>query len=667
MSNRLRLMNPPEIGHRIKDAVQTRAERMGMFTVKNVPSPDLGRPVCNWLNHKIEVAAPLYLAEADAVLKGRFKVFALANAGRDAELQWNRDPKTGIVAPLKFGKTLDYRDPELVGDVKYLWEPNRHLQIVRLAQAYFLSGERRYAAGIKEQLNSWFHQCPYLLGPNWTSSLELAIRLINWSFVWQLCGGAVSPMFDGQEGDSFRKRWLESIYQHAHFVRGYFSRHSSANNHLIGEAAGLFVAATTWPYWETMAGWQKDALYVLTQEVLRQNGPDGVNREQAISYQQFVLDFMLISGIAGKANNIEFPDSYWERMERMLEYIASVMDVNGNVPMVGDADDGYVVRLSPEPDFCPYKSLLATGAVLYKRGDFRRKARELDDKTRWLLGEEKKLEFSALEPAEHVLPVRREFPDGGYYILGCNFEAEDEIRLIVDSGPLGYLSIAAHGHADALAFTLFVSGREFLIDPGTYAYHTQKEWRDYFRGTSAHNTVRVDAEDQSVSGGNFMWINKAVSVCKVWESGEEMDLFVGEHDGYLRLNDPVMHSREIKLNKAQKTILVIDTLTCNGTHNIERFWHFSENCSVLLEKGVIKANNNGVGIILKNGEGADMEARILHGETTPPAGWISREFDKKIPSTTVAWQSSIKGTTRLITEIICGHRSSADMELVYEN
>jgi hypothetical protein len=45
------------------------------------------------------------------------------------------------------------------------------------------------------------------------------------------------------------------VYQHAQFVRGYFSLHSSANNHLIGEAAGLFIAALTWPHWPQAREW----------------------------------------------------------------------------------------------------------------------------------------------------------------------------------------------------------------------------------------------------------------------------------------------------------------------------------------------------------------------------------------------------------------------------
>jgi hypothetical protein len=191
----------------------------------------------------------------------------------------------------------------------------------------------------------------------------------------------------------------------------------------------------------------------------------------------------------------------------MLDFLASIMDAGGNVPMFGDADDGYAVRLSPAEDFCPYRSLLATGAVLFKRGDFKKKAGALDDKTRWLLPESESV-FRELNTERTRLPPRQAFADGGYYVMGCDFCTPAEIRLVADAGPLGYRSIAAHGHADALSFTLSVGGREFFVDPGTYAYHTQPAWREYFRGTAAHNTVRVDGENQSVSGGNFMWIHR---------------------------------------------------------------------------------------------------------------------------------------------------------------
>jgi hypothetical protein len=598
--------------------------------------------------HQIES----YIRAAEALIQGELVTFAVTSAEFGRVPAWNRDPLTKKMAPISFGKMLNYRDSNVVGNIKYLWEQNRHLQLVTLAQAYKLTKKDRYLKCLAAQLESWMEQCPYLMGPNWTSALELGIRLINWSVVWQLVGGIDSPLFDRAEGERLRHRWLSSIYQHAHFIQGYFSRYSSANNHLIGEAAGLLVATLTWPYWQDFATWQCMAKAELEREALLQNGEDGVNREQAISYQQFVLDFLVIAALAGKANGVEFSQAYWNRIERMLAYLASVIDVDGNVPMIGDADDGYVVRLSQEKHFCPYRSLLAAGAVLFERGDFKAKAGRLDDKTRWLLGEEAQQKFKSIPASLVQLPVHRAFPEGGYYILGCNFETEKEIRLVVDAGPLGYLSIAAHGHADALSFTLSLGGHEFLIDPGTYAYHTKQEWRDYFRGTAAHNTVRVDDQEQSIIGGNFLWMKKAKAVCEVWEPEEEIDRFVGSHNGYLRLRDPVTHRREVVLHKGEGRIVVTDTLECKKTHDVEASWHFSEHCRVWLEGNCVLAANNDATVRMCF-DSLWAEVTLHRGEASPPRGWVSRRFDVKEPITTAVARQKIKGTTRLTTEIFC--------------
>src|SRR6267142_132853 len=515
--NRLRCMTHAEIRHRALRAVEMQAERWGLLGSVIVPPPDLTQESRRWILATARVDAAPYLAAAERIAAGRFDVFALQDAALGSPPRWNCDPKTGVEAPLSFGKLLDYRNPRRVGDIKYLWELNRHLHIVTLAQAYALSGDARYFRVIRRHLESWFDDCPYRMGPNWSSALELGIRLINWSVAWQLLGGASSPLFQDGEGARFRRQWLDAVFQHAHVVQGHFSLYSSANNHLIGEAAGLFVAALTWPHWPQARAWLAEAKAILEREVLLQNAPDGVNREQAVSYQQFELDLLLLTLLAGKANRHWFSVAYEARFEAMLEYVASIMDRGGNVPMLGDADDGLVVNLAQGSNFCRYRSLLATGAILFGRDDFGFKAGALDDKTRWLIGKDADERFqrqkSAMRPQ---LPVRQAFPVGGYYVLGCDFETKNEIRLIADAGPLGYQTIAAHGHADALAFTLSVGGKEFLIDPGTYAYHTQGPWRRYFRGTAAHNTLRVDGMDQSQSGGNFIWLKKARAGCSLW-------------------------------------------------------------------------------------------------------------------------------------------------------
>ena len=263
----------------------------------------------------------------------------------------------------------------------------------------------------------------------------------------------------------------------------------------------------------------------------------------------------------------------------MLEFVHGIMDAGGNVPMLGDADDGYAVRLSNEPNFCPYRSLLATGAILFERPDFAVKSGRLDDKTRLLTGGRN---WHELADRSEITATRKQqgFPDGGYYILGQDFDSKREISLLVDSGPLGYLSIAAHGHADALAVCLSVAGREFLVDPGTYTYHGKPDWRRYFKGTRAHNTVCVDGQDQSEWGGSFLWTRHAEARCTKFAIAPEGDMFDGEHDGYSRLADPLIHRRRIKRDGCRFDIR--DTLECRGVHRVERCWHFSEACTVTI-------------------------------------------------------------------------------------
>ena len=650
--NRLSCMSAAEIGHRLWRTASMQAERFKLTGNNRVPPADLSALVLPAISVPHGIDPVPYLAAANRLSTGKFDVFSLHNLNLGSPPNWNRDPKTWIEAPLSFGKTLDYRNAEQVGDIKYLWEPNRHMHLVTLAQAYALSGDQRYFEVIRRHLEDWFSACPYGQGVNWSSSLELGIRLINWSLAWQLLGGAQSTVFESEKGIAFRQRWLDSVYQHAEFIRGHFSRYSSANNHLIGEASGLFSAAVTWPHWPQAAIWRDEGQAILEREALLQNTEDGVNREQAISYQQHVIDLLLIPLLTAKANGIDFSDAYQSTIEKMLEFLASIMDAGGNVPMIGDSDDGLAVKLVQGSEDCRYRSVLATGAILFQRSDFWKKAGKLDDKTRWLLGE--KAERPIKDATQHrPLPIRQAFHKGGYFILGKDFEGPHEIRLVVDAGPLGYEQIAAHGHADALAFTLAVAGAEFLIDPGTYAYHTQGAWRAYFRGTSAHNTLRVDGQDQSVQGGNFMWLAKAEATCSHWHASAREDVFEGWHDGYRRLSDPVTHQRRIHLDKLAGRIIIEDQLTMDAEHSIELFFHFSERCHIECgtDRYEITQGNNRLLLSLPESV-ANAQHRLLSGSLDPILGWVSRRFDDKQPSPSIVWSARLRGNTTLRSEIL---------------
>jgi hypothetical protein len=644
-------MSPAEMGYRLLRTLQARAERLQRGAERPVPPPDLAAVPQPWVRLDCKVDQKKYVAAADRIVEGWLDVYALRRIDIGSPPRWNRDPKSGIEAPAVFGKLLDTGDPDLVGDIKYLWQPNRHHHLVTLAQAYALSGKRSYFDALQEHLDSWLLACPYGVGANWSSSLEAAVRLINWSAAWQLIGGAQSKVFGTHEGSAFRNRWLCSVYQHAQFIRGWFTLHASAGHRLIGEAAGLFVAGLAWPHWREAHGWTATAKSILEREALAQNAPDGVNREQSVCMQQFVLDLLLLCLLAGKANGQWFSADYESRIEAMLDFLASIMDAGGNVPMFGDSDDGFVTRLSPEQDFCISRSLLATGALLFKRGDFKLKAGGLDDRTRWLLGGEADAQFAALDAEKTRLPLRQAFPEGGYFLVGCGFDTPGEIRLVADAGPLGYRARATHGHADALSFTLSVGGRELLVDPGTYAYHTQQAWRRYFRGTAAHNTLRIDGLDQSVPGGRFRWLRRARAGCSLWLSSPDKDSFEGWHDGYMRLDDPVKHRRLIELDKSSRRVLIEDTLEMGEEHDVELFFHCSELCSVDPSSGgfVISRDQINLRVVLPVVPGA--ASRLYHGNLSPMLGWRSSAFDSRVPAPTIVWQARLAGPARLRTEL----------------
>jgi hypothetical protein len=643
-ANRLSRMSLAEVAFRVQRALSERVERAG-FGLATSPPRAADRHVGPWLpRERGAIEAAPAVATADRILAGRFRIFA-----RDYALgfppQWNVDPATGVRAPLDFGKRIDYRDERRVGNIKTLWEPSRHLELVSLAQAFALTAEPRYAEGCATLLRSWFEQCPYPRGVHWASSLEAAIRLLNWSVAWDLLGGADAPL-----PRDVREAWLASVYQHCWFIDGHRSRHSSANNHLLGEWMGLFVAALTWPCWPRSARWLRRARDGFEAEALAQNAPDGVNREQAVYYHHEVADMMLLCGLAGRARGVAFAPAYWQRLQAMLDFVLALMDVRGHVPMIGDADDALMLRLHHDDDaFCPYRSLLASGAVLFGRADFKAAAGAFDAKSRWLLGADGACAFDAL-PVAAPAPRVRHFEHGGYTVLGTRLGEADELRLVADAGPLGYLSIAAHGHADALAFTLSAGGHELLVDPGTYAYHTEREWRDWFRGTAAHNTVEVDGENQSVIGGNFMWLQRAQATLETLAFGEQGDVWQASHDGYRRLADPVLHRRRIEVAHAQRTIVVTDTLECEGSHTARLHWHVAETVDVRLDGCDVVLDAPGVRLRVTL-LGATVSPTLLRGGTDPRGGWLSRRFGKKQPTTQIVWTLPVHRTTQWRTEL----------------
>jgi hypothetical protein len=618
--NRLRCMSAAELGYRMRQAAVTRM-------TKHLNARAAPPPLPHARSFKVRGAPSLapaetaaLLADAERILAGHVVLFADRSFDVGVPPVWNRDPDSGVTGPSIYWGDITVTNAEQVGDIKHVWELNRHLHLVRLAQAWEISGERRWLAALAQQLRSWLDQCPPLVGPNWTSSLELGIRLVNWCLVWQLTGGESSPLFAGDEGQRLRADWLDSIHAHCSSIARHLSRHSSANNHLIGELAGLFVASATWPCWSASRGWLELARRELEHEAQAQFSRDGVNREQAFAYHVFSSEFLFVAGLVGQACGEGFSRGYWACLQRALRFLRSVCDRGGHLPMVGDADDGIVFRLDAAGGERAAQLLALGDSVFGGRAD-------QHPGVRWLLHA---LPGPRPDAEPHARDTGWAFPDGGYLLFGADFGGPREIKGLLDCGPLGYLGIAAHGHADALALCLSVAGEECLIDSGTYSYWQDQKWRDYFRGTSAHNTLRVDGLDQSVSGGRFMWLKKAqAGIERMPASAADFD-FRGSHDGYLRLPDPVRHLRSVRFDAASSTLVVRDEVAARRPHQLELFWHFAPGLDVRLASTGLHVRGKAFGLQMQ-AQGADLKLELVRGAENPPLGWISRSYEAKEP------------------------------------
>ena len=630
--NRLSLMSPGEVTWRIARAVVGRFEGSA---ISGAPPPANAAAV-----RLPEWPAPTaacdvrYIAAADDVLAGRVDLFGARVRVGFPDVDWNCDPVSGVRAPLVPGNSIDYRDASLVGSARNVWELNRQFQLVTLAQAWALTGETRYREGAWLLLESWLRSCPCSVGINWTSALEHGIRLVNWYIAARMLGS------DRVRGEPVQD-WLESIYRHCRFIWRNRSRYSSANNHLIGEAAGLYVASCAWPCWSESETWRARARSILEREARRQVHEDGVTREQTTGYQVFVLQLLIIAGLAGELHGEPFSRSYWQVVRDMIGFLRSISDCSGRIPDFGDSDDGMAFILAPDARSSRLQDLLELDDAFSLEGGMERPASGM---AAWLLEGFPKPSAWPAGPRQR----RSSFPTGGYYALGGELGTKREALVVFDAAPLGYLSIAAHGHADCLSFVLTLGGVRILIDPGTYCYHDDLAWRSYFRSTAAHNTVRIDGVDQSEQGGPFMWLRKAQPTIEPVELEAPVQRVRARHDGYTRLRDPVVHRRELRMDAAGRCLEVIDTLECRRAHRAERFWHFGEECTVgERSAGVIPIHARNVRIEL-HCEDADA-VRILRGSNAPRAGWVSPRFGSMAPTSTAVFTNELSGDRVLRT------------------
>ena len=329
----------------------------------------------------------------------------------------------------------------------------------------------------------------------------------------------------------------------------------------------------------------------------------------------------------------------------MFEF-AGAMAEGGPAPSFGDADDGYVLDLGDSPR--DVAALMRVGLLAIPGSKMAGAARHAET-AYWVFG----TDVARLDAAPPVhgtaLPLAsRAFADAGHYLLQWgNQGARDQVSVLFDCGELGFTALAAHGHADALSFTVRAFGVEMFVDPGTFDYFTYPEWRRYFRSTPAHNTVGIDGEDQSVLLGSFLWGTRANARCIDWQPRAGGGTVAGEHDGYTRLPDPVVCGRTLTLDQQTRTLRIVDRVSAKGRHQAVLYFHLSELCEVERHDSEIHIDCGEGRAILRIPAGLSIE---LHkGGSPEQGGWVSRGYHRKVPAWTVAARAETDGAAEFTT------------------
>lgn len=511
--NRLRAMNLPEVGWRISQKLLQRQERK-IFG-----------------NSRISVGSEVF--DSNLVgLKFDYKSIGLnfgnQHFGLNTEANLLKGPDFGQW-PMTFSYDLDYKQRDDLGDARTNWEKNRHFDWALMAKAYYVSKDESFLQKLTDNVKAWCEKNPFLHGISWTSAMELAIRTINWMYALAFVKAT------GADISSLRVGAINMV----DYLTKHFSRYSSANNHLLVEATAIGIAGYTFNH----QPWKELAFRLLSEELDKQNYSDGVNKELSLHYQTFGMEaYLLLAYVSG--------ESRWnEMLRKQCEYVAHAIWREKTVCEFGDDDEGKILDFQGgkwhQWEWVLQLGSLVTG-VRYSRFD------DICENTRWLFTDE---EIEAIKNKPLYANTKsRCFEIGGNSFLR---DKDDRVLIGIDHAALGFGTIAAHGHADALSFQMLVDGEAVITDPGTYIYHCDLEHRNTFRKTINHSTVCIGGKDQSEMLGAFLWGKRAECKLEHFSSSDEMDVLTASHDGY----KPIIHQRTFEWNKISRKLRVKDAFT----------------------------------------------------------------------------------------------------------
>jgi hypothetical protein len=531
-AHRLATMSPAEVLHRVREQIRRMAYRGDRASWSRFDVGDGQLMAIPALCQAFERPWPTAVAAAASTSAAFLARGELPLLGRNWPVEmmrrrtpdlWFWDPVSSTAWPGAERYAFDIARVEGgKAHARYVWEVNR-LQFLHPAAALAIrSGEREAARVVIQIVLSWMDANPPFRGINWSSGIELALRLMSVAFVVAAAGDGVDA--------AARIRLRAMIAAHAFWISRYPSLYSSANNHRLAEGLGLLVAGILAPDLAQAAAWTAESRRILIAAGQRLFYADGIGVEQSPTYAAFALEMIALGAFLDPS---VLTTEVRERLASAAAALKTMLDDGGNVPRIGDDDEGRVISMPPDREPRYVASVLAALSGLLGQPELAPPARapHLRD-----------LLFGSPDRGDPAPAGVHHFRDGGYTVFRETI-AGRRAMIVFDWGALGFSPIAAHGHADALAVWLHVDGVPVVIDAGTGDY-TATGWREIFRSTAVHNTVTVADQSQSLTAGPFNWRHKAKVTLTAFSGGPSW-MITARHDGYAR-RFGVEHERTVR-------------------------------------------------------------------------------------------------------------------------